>query len=242
MSAHDLPRLSDHSSNLMARWFLPALILVFRLPRAIIASENDFYWVALDYFRLHDYIPIAHSPRASSRDVLMAGWARRPRAGLVSLHPGGVGAPPGTTRCPCRRPADRPGANAPRKARPDAGVKTPRWSAGRRACPQGTRRARRARSWLEAPCGAPPPQCVEGKRNSGVPGAAQIIRAMVHACGNAPVNPGNPPLAVPLDECQKFKANPLHRKEPLLNRGLEPESISGLFSKPQKHQLFRRSP
>ena len=60
---------------------------------------------------------------------------RRPRAWFAATHPGGAGAPPGTTMSPCEELADGRGAllGTPLKARPGAGRKTPRWSAGRRA-------------------------------------------------------------------------------------------------------------
>jgi hypothetical protein len=55
---------------------------------------------------------------------MRAGWVRRLRAGFVTPLPGGGGAPPGVTRDPCEELADNPGFRM--KARPAAGVKTPR--------------------------------------------------------------------------------------------------------------------
>src|SRR3982750_2414144 len=51
-----------------------------------------------------------------------------------STHSGCVGAPPGDTTVPCQELADGSAIASP-KARPGAAVKTPRWSAGRRAGP-----------------------------------------------------------------------------------------------------------
>ena len=62
---------------------------------------------------------------------------RRPRARFAAAHSGCVGAPPGDTTVPCQELADGGGHTWRRrpKARPGAAVKTPRWSAGRRAGP-----------------------------------------------------------------------------------------------------------
>src|SRR5690242_3419493 len=82
---------------------------------------------------------------------------RRLRAGLVTPHPGGAGAPPGTTTSPreeladggpsrparrldlsdgpkgvCPSPNRRQDETAPRKRGPGAEMRTPRWSAERR--------------------------------------------------------------------------------------------------------------
>ena len=43
---------------------------------------------------------------------------RRPRASLVSLHPGGAGAPPGTTKSPCEELADGVGESRTESAVP----------------------------------------------------------------------------------------------------------------------------
>src|SRR5215216_1469256 len=61
--------------------------------------------------------------------------------------------------------------------------KSPRWSAGRRACrSHGARRLHEVPDYEVAPFGAPLPHACEGKENDGGPRADQIAGAMNHVC------------------------------------------------------------
>src|SRR5215216_7707478 len=123
---------------------------------------------------------------------------RRPRAGLVTSHSGGVGAPPGwPLRAACEELADDPERHRT-KARPDVGRRTPQWSAGRRAsladiCADcvnlsAAQGMRRRRSQAGADCASlsargswcafrrSAPLTVGDERNEGEPGAFQTIR------------------------------------------------------------------
>ena len=51
--------------------------------------------------------------RGASRGVLEVEQVRRPRACVASTHPGGVGAPPGTTKGACQELAYYPGPKCP---------------------------------------------------------------------------------------------------------------------------------
>ena len=72
----------------------------------------------------------AHPSEGRSADVAGRGWVRRLRAGLVTPHPGGDGAPPGVTTDPCQELADAMSLRLVRmthggKARPGTEMRTP---------------------------------------------------------------------------------------------------------------------
>ena len=129
--------------------------------------------------------------RRPMRETAAAGAAPA-RVLTRSTRSGCVGAPPGGTTASCREPADggRTGPEShggrvpdkgttgarpegkpdhPRKARPDAAVKTPRWSAGRRAGPVWpVISGRTFRRWAR-PRGGPPGAASSAPASSGAP-------------------------------------------------------------------------
>ena len=97
---------------------------------------------------------------------------RRPRACLASTHPGGVGAPPGTTRGACQELAYYPGPKCPegRAAR----RRSQNAVMERREAPALSKReCGKTEDWCAARCSIPSAFAEERKREDGVPGAAK---------------------------------------------------------------------
>jgi hypothetical protein len=145
----------------------------------LIFSWREFYFnglliLSLTLLASRTIITSIHSPRGVSGDRPEAEWMRRLRAGLVTPHSGGVGAPPGwPLRAACQELADDPG-KVRTKARPDAETRTPQWSAERRASRSQGMRRRKAE--VGAPLGAPLPSLSRGKSKGRRTRRLQTIR------------------------------------------------------------------